>query len=119
MTKKYTFPKDIDTLYEIDPEQVAQSVKERIAQNERHRKNDKNCEDVRVLLNPTAKRMPGIDAYYDARNRREREYYAKVMIGRHSRKTKSRYYLIYDGEICTGGFSTAQAAGDWFIQNGR
>lgn len=119
MTKKYTFPKNVDVLYEIARDQVAQSVAERIAQNERHRKNDKECEDIRVRLNPTAQRDPGLNSFYDERNRLEREFYSKVMIGRRSDKTKNRYYLYYGGELGAGGFRTAQDAGNWYVNNGR
>lgn len=119
MTKKYEFPENIDTLYEIARDQVAKSVAERVAENERHRERAKDPKLKEGNVGPTMLSDKGVDGYYDARNRREREYYSKVMIGRRSDKKKNRYYLIYAGQVQTGGFRTAQDAGNWYVNNGR
>jgi hypothetical protein len=103
-------PDGFDALYEIDPVAVAASVERAIANTERFRARDH--------MRP--KPWPGCDLFHDGRNRREREYYAKVMIARQP-GTRKPYVLVYDGDFTqlTGGFRTIQEAALWFVNGGR
>lgn len=116
---------ELDYWYEIDPVEVTASVESRIAYNEKGRA---ACKE-RSLSNESegkADPWPEHDAFYDERNRREREYYAKVRIVclPSLRKKTTPYYLMYGDDVnvtggFTGGFRTIQEAARWFVNGGR